>query len=160
MTKPSGPGQAFEVQIATTFANRMRAMKSVLIGLGLVGLCSCGVNPGSADYNYPLPGDFSVRRSSGSQVEIASQSALPGIPAKVVEIGWDKRFIVAKQQMLKNRGDFPDDTFQVPYPGKYQFWIIDVPHTNRIGPLDESAFAAKKKSLGVPDSIKMKPPGA
>lgn len=137
----------------------MRITKNLLIGIVLVGLCSCGVDPGSADYDYPLPGDFSVRRSSGNQVEIASQSALPGVPSKIIEIGWDKRFILAKQQMLKNRGDFPGDTFQVIDPGKYQFWIIDVLNTNRIGPLDENAFVAQKNALGISGTIKMKPPG-
>ena len=61
--------------------------------------------------------------------------------------------------MLKNRGDFPGDTFPVIDPGKYQFWIIDVLNTNRIGPLDENAFAAQKNTLGIFDTIKMKPPG-
>jgi hypothetical protein len=138
----------------------MHRIENSILLFCLASLCSCGVDPGSADYSYSLPDDFSIYRTSGHQVEIASQSALPGVPAKVIEVGWDKRFIIAKQQLLKNRGDFPGDNFQVPDPSKYQFWIIDVLHTNRVGPLDEKAFKEKRTALDVPDTIKMKPPGA
>lgn len=134
-------------------------VKIWLIIFGLLGLCSCGGDPSAADYEYPLSGDFSVRRTSNHQIAIASRSALQGVPAKIVELGWDKRFIVVKQQLLKNRGDFPGDNFLIPDPGKYQFWIIDVVNTNRIGPLNESAFLERTGALGV-STIKMKPASA
>jgi hypothetical protein len=135
-------------------------MRNYLIGLGLMSLCACRVDPGAADYDYSLPGGFSVRSTSSHQVEIASQFALPGVPPKVVEIGWDNRFIVAKRQLLRDRGDFPGDNYQVPAPDKYEFWIIDVTSTNRFGPLDEKALAERMEILGVPNTIKMRPPGA
>jgi hypothetical protein len=135
-------------------------MRNCLTVLGLMSLCSCGIDPGSGDYDYALPGDFSVRSTSAHQIEIASQSAMPGVPPRVIEIGWDKRFIIAKQQFLKDRGDFPGDNYQVPVPGKYQFWIIDVVTTNRVGPLDEKELAERRSALGIPGTIKMKSPAA
>src|SRR5438128_560088 len=123
-------------------------MKKALCGLTLLGFSSCGLYLGSTDYDYSLPGDCSLRRTSAHQIDIASQSGLLGIPPKVVQLGWDRRFILVQQQMLKHRGDFPGDTYQVPDSGRHQFWIIDVAGTNRIGPLDQAAFLAQRKALG------------
>ena len=123
-------------------------------------LTSCGARPGSADYELALPRGYTLFRSSGHNINITHTNIeFPEIPAKVVETGWNERFILAKQQLLKNRGDFPSDNFQVPNPGKYQFWIIDVLNTNRVGPLNEKTFNEQRKVLGVPNTLKMRPPG-
>ena len=132
----------------------------VLVGAAAALLCGCNREP-TAEYEYKLPGGYSVFKTSSDDIMVRCMASerYPDIPAKVVGLGWNERFILAKQQTLTNRASFPGDTFQIPVAGKYQFWIIDLTTTNRIGPLDENEFTEKTKALGVA-AIKMKPPGA
>ena len=67
----------------------------------------------------------------------------PVIPTKVIELAWDARFVIAKQQIVR-LGD------------KYQFWILDTTIPKVWGPFEESAFNGKKKELGIPDSLELK----
>lgn len=132
-------------------------LHKVIPALTLLLVTSCGIDSGSGDYEYSLPNGYFVFATSTHQVSILHKDlAFLEVPAKVVEIGWNEQFILARQQLLKKRGDFSGDDFQVPDVGKYQFWIIDLTGTNRIGPLNAQAFAEKKKELGVPSGIKLK----
>lgn len=135
-------------------------LRKLITGLSVALLVSCGVDL-NGDFEVALPRGYVIFASSSHNVAIFnSDGQFPEVPAKVVAVGWDNQFVLAKQQLLKNRSDFPGDSFQIPDPGKYQFWIIDLVNTNRLGPLDENMFSAERKALGVPDTIKMKPPSA
>lgn len=111
---------------------------------------SCSRDPLMGDFDRPLTAGYHLISTSGNQIEVThmEDSRYLGVPAKVVEIAWNDRFILAKQQELKSRGDFPGDTLPVPVPGKFSYWIIDTGQTNRYGPLSEKEFGEKVQSLG------------
>ena len=124
----------------------------------LISLCSCGKNTGTLP-SYPPPGGYKVYHTSAHQTIIRNMDAIHGldVPSKVIGIGWDTRFIIAKQQLLTNRNHFPGDNYEVPVPGKYAFWILDTKDSvKRYGPLDEQKFTAKRKEIGVPVSLLLK----
>ena len=132
----------------------------VFVGTAVALLCGCNREL-TAEYELKLRGGYSVFKTSSADIIVRCMTSehYPDIPARVVGLAWNERFILAKQQGLTNRASFPGDTFQVPVAGKYQFWIIDITTTNRIGPLDEKGFSDKAKALGVSE-IKLKPPSA
>ena len=67
----------------------------------------------------------------------------PVIPTKVVEVAWDERFVIAKQQIVR-LGE------------KYQFWILDTTVPKIFGPFEESAFKEKRNELGISESLVLK----
>lgn len=78
----------------------------------------------------------------------------PFIPAKVVELGHDERFIIAKQNHLKRLS--PDSTYMAPNPGIFSYWIIDVSIPKAYGPLTEVVFKSKRQELRIPDELMLK----
>ena len=112
----------------------------------------------NGDFDKPLLGDYHLLSTSAHQVQVMhmTDSDNPGIPPKVVEIGWNKSFIIAKQQRLKERGDFPGDKLLVPVPSQFAFWIVSVGKTNRYGPLSEKEFNEKLEALSQKE-LRLKP---
>jgi hypothetical protein len=111
------------------------------------GGCSCDDLDG--ERNIVLPNGFKVISTSSDDIEIG---VFPGelkilVPEKVVGVGWNTNYIGVKQQLFKNRGAFPGDTFQIPNPGQFKYWIIDIMKTNSIGPMTEVEYQEKLDSL-------------
>jgi hypothetical protein len=115
------------------------------------------MDPMMGDFDVKLIGDYHLSSTSAHEVQVShiTDSRFPEIPSKVVQIAWNDRFIIAKQQELKPRGKFPGDTYLVPVEGKFNFWIIDVNRTNSYGPIAEQDFATKLQFLNVRD-LKLK----
>ena len=118
--------------------------------------------PGSADFGAELIGDYELWRSSSLHVTITpkgivSQSS-PMVPPKVLECGFDDRFILAKRQGVKRRNpDDPQDTFEIPDESVVDYWIIDTKKPPKAyGPLSEAEFASRRLKLGVSSSISLK----
>jgi hypothetical protein len=59
------------------------------------------------------------------------------VPSKVVEIAWNDRFILAKQQEME------PGRLHVATPAKFYYWIIDMVQTNKLGPFSEDEFKKK-----------------
>jgi len=131
---------------------------SIVAELALLALCGCSDDPLIGDFDIKLIGDYRLIRTSVDMVNVVHMKDLhrSGIPAKVVELAWNRDFIAAKQQDLKDRGDFPGDNLQVPVPGSFHFWIIDARDGSRYGPLTPTQFDSKLKSLGQTD-LKLRP---
>ncbi|HVM62110.1 MAG TPA: DUF3997 domain-containing protein [Verrucomicrobiae bacterium] len=112
-------------------------------------LSSCGRDPLVGDYEIPLVGGYRVLRTNADDVEVVSMDKKfhSCIPPKVVGIAWDNKFIVARQQQLKARGNFPGDTLPVPVPGQFSYWIVDTTATNCLGPMTEPDYLVKSRSL-------------
>jgi hypothetical protein len=127
-----------------------KLLTAVCIG-ALLGGCTKDPDPLIGDYDVPLTGKYRLIRTSADEVEVAfiATEVRRCIPAKVVGIAWNTNFIVAKQQKLKQRGDFPGDTLPVPAPGQFAYWIIDVRATNCLGPLAETDYLTKARFLGL-----------
>lgn len=128
-------------------------------------LTGCGdidfaIGPGMADFSAPLCGDYHLIRSSAHQIQVSPMgygSSTPIIQVKVVDLGHDDRFVIAKQNVLRRRSpDNPQDTYMEPDPGNFQFWILDSMKPQVYGPFTRETFDAKRRELGVPDTITMK----
>ena len=88
---------------------------------------------------------------------MACGPSTPIIPSKVVDVGHDDRFIIAKQNVLRRRSpNDPKDTYMEPDRNKFQYWILDTSRPEVYGALTAMAFDEKRKELGVPEGIRMK----
>ena len=127
-------------------AIRRWTLATLLIVWGAM-ILSCGMQ----DYSYEMTDGYQVWRSSAHMVKIFNKHGTNGrtmkVPPKVVEVAWDQRFILAKQQHLRPRG--PGDGYEVPVEGQYSYWILDVKESRCEGPLDASGFASRRVELGV-----------
>ena len=127
----------------------MKSSQNLATLVLFVLLCGCSREPLLGDFERPLTGGFRLRRESSDVVEVYHDPSTENlrVPGKVVEIAWNERVILVKQQHLKDRGKFQGDTVPIPVPGKFKVWIIDLAQTNRIGPLPEAEFQSKVNEL-------------
>ena len=65
----------------------------------------------------------------------------------MIEVAWDERFILAKQQHLKDGR---------PVWWRYSYWILDVTKPECFGPFNAEEFATRRAELGVPDGLELK----
>ena len=118
------------------------------------------IGPGVSDFSAELCGDYSIFRSSAHQIVILHRSyqyAAPIIPTKVVEVGHDNRFVIAKRNALERRSpDNPNDTYMQPTHDIFDYWILDTRIPKVYGPLTQEEFTQKRQELDVPDNVVMK----
>ena len=118
------------------------------------------IGPGVQDFHAKLCGDYSIYRSSAYHIMISPGSyndTIPHIPTKVVEVGHDNRFIIAKRNELERRSpNNPNDTYMQPTPDIFDYWILDTKIPKVYGPLTQEEFVQKRQELGVPDNVVMK----
>ena len=118
-------------------------IKKIILLFGFILLVSgCA---GLADYDIDLPGNYSIVRTSGHEVSIApkigeGEWGANIVPAEVVEAGWNKKYIIAKQKNLDNK--------------KMNYWIIDVKTGKEEKFLNKSEFEHKLKKYNI--NAKMK----
>lgn len=117
------------------------------------------ISPSSADFSAKLPHGYFIHRTSAHQVIIAPEmwnSNTPIIPAKVVELDHDDRFLIAKQQLLERRSpNDPKDSYEQPKPDAFQYWILDFNKRQLSGPLTIERFETERTRLGVTSSLKL-----
>ncbi len=129
------------------------------IFLSVLFLClfaSCHLpffGPGAADYDYRLAGDYELQRSATRYIYILRMPSRPSgskmvVPETVTGIAWDSDFILASRENRESSGasESPD------------YWVIDVKSEKVYGPLSESEFAEKRKTLRVSEKLKLKDP--
>ncbi len=68
------------------------------------------------------------------------------IPSKIIEVGFNESFIIAKQ---KSNEESEFSYYIVPLRNK----VNKSPDENKIGPLSIDKFKLKRKALGVPDEL-------
>jgi len=110
------------------------------------------------DFTAKLCGGYCVKQGSAYVTEVSLclnwTHVVPFIPAKVVELGNDERFIIAKQNHLKRLS--PDRTYMVPVPGIFSYWILDTTIPKVYGPLTEFEFKSKRQELKIPQELTLK----
>ena len=127
-----------------------KLLKVLIISLILLSLSGCA---GVQDYNITLPNDYSVVRGSAHMITINKQRPEGGwgedlIPAKVVEVTWDDKYILAKQLSLQCQdSDNPDNSYHIPDETKVNYWILEMETGKKFGPFNEKKFTKKKKEL-------------
>ncbi len=118
----------------------------------ILGLKSFG--PGVSD-NYvdiKINDNYFVESSSAHEIHIINKNPIyiDGVvkglvvPGKVVELNWNKKYIIAKQQLLKN-GEPVEE---------YQYWIIDISSNRVYESLTKEEFQQKQKELDI--NLKLK----
>jgi hypothetical protein len=106
-------------------------------------------------YEIHLPEGYSLIRSSVHAVTLNRQiddnnwgEAI--IPAEVVEIASNDKYILAKQIGLKKRSPINrDDTYEIPDESNLGYWILEIENDNIYGPLKEIEFMEKKEELDI-----------
>lgn len=128
--------------------------------ISLYFYCLLAACSGLTDYEVELPGNFSIVSTSEHLVTISPKenegswgSAV--VPAKVVEVGWDKNFILAKQVDLVDDPEIANNTV-IPDMDTSHYWIIETGTEVITGPLDEQSFTDKKTELSISKDIKLK----
>jgi hypothetical protein len=130
-----------------------RTMPAALLAVLVAG---CGFNHGG-DFTARLCGDYYVAQGSAHDTEVSLVNwnhEVPFIPAKVVELGHDERFIIARQNHLKRLS--PDSTYMTPEPGVFSYWILDASIPKAYGPLTEDEFRSKRQELSIPEELTLK----
>jgi hypothetical protein len=131
---------------------RVRMRRLTMAGaFSLIPMLGCGLGPGTLDYSYEMSGGYEVFRSSAHLIDITLERRIV-VPAKIVEVAWDESFILAKQQLLKDRGD----GYEYPIPNRYDYWILDVKGRSVLGAFTEEEFKAKRTKLGVDQNLVLK----
>ncbi len=120
--------------------------------------------PGHQDYSAYLAGDYSVYRTSPFEIIIAPggyNNGTPIIPSVVTACATDGRYILAQRQDTRQAfRDDPKHTWKEMDPESTNYWILDTQKPEVFGPLSNGDFTAKRRQLGIPDSIKLIPPRA
>lgn len=148
----------------------IKLLKYLLIGIGVILIVAFGAfifllkpipfgfGPGIQDFTYGLSGDYELVRSSAHTIMVVPvdgwNNEIPIIPEKVLEIAWNKQFILAKRQGLKRRSpDNPNDTYMEPDDSVFDYWILDTTIPQVYGPLTLEEFKNKRTELSVPDEL-------
>jgi hypothetical protein len=118
--------------------------------------------PGHQDYDGHLAGEYWVHRTSAFRTMITPigySEGTPIIPTVVTACATDGRYILAKRQdTRKTFLEDPNVTFDELDPESADYWILDTQKPEVFGPMSEGEFTAKRRQLGIADSIKLIPP--
>jgi len=119
----------------------------------LVELLLCAL----ADREYDVANGYRVIERSLDDDNVAiyekGQDQRPAIPAKIVEVHWDRRFVVAKQQHTWETGRKWARTEAI--PGQFSYWILDAHERKAHGPLTFAGFEDWRKELGIPGTLRL-----
>ena len=138
-----------------------RARPMLLPLLPLLMLSGC--HP-TGNYELMLPNNYVLSACSANDASIRPQRVFtlsePHVDAKVVEAGWDERFILAKQHPLRSIGD--------PVVGNggisqyvavdhavTNYWILDTAIPKVYGPFSKNEYLRQREVLSVPSHIVM-----
>lgn len=125
---------------------------------GCVGLKLEPFGPGMEDYDYSVGTGYMLERTSGHQISIVPQGGndgtKPEIGAKVVQIAWNERYVLAKQVGLKKAyPDNPDNSYEIPDETVVRYYILDTIDLELYGGFDLETFEQKKEELEIPDEL-------
>ncbi|SFJ57120.1 DUF3997 domain-containing protein [Planctomicrobium piriforme] len=135
----------------------MRSIFAALIILVGMSCQSCfleSFGPGPRDFTVPLPKNYFIYCMSADRIFIAPKSwgeSTPIIPPKVVEVGFDDRFLIAKQLELTQ-----SDYKTPPTVVAQQYWILDFGRPEVVGPLTAESFTAERQRLGVSPDLELR----
>lgn len=101
---------------------------------------------GLADYDIDLPGNYSILRTSANEITIAPKTEIgwgPNIiPARVVAVGWDDNYIIAKQKVIASENEF-------------NYWVLAIETGVSEGPFNKKDFQRKKEDYKIVEDVKL-----
>ncbi len=132
----------------------------IILGL-LVFAFIIGVSSGQYDYSYDIVNDFELIRSSAHEIRIIPKTGYATeneiIPAKVIEIAWNNRYVIAKQYgMKKAYPEEADNTYEIPDETVVNYWILDTENKERNGPFSYEEFSIKLQEFNL-TNLQLKP---
>lgn len=137
------------------------SMKKLLITLIISSILLSSGCAGLGDYDITLPDGYSVIRTSAHMIKICKQEDEESwgevlIPAKVVEVAWNDKYILAKQLGLKRNTDNPNSSYEIPDGTQVYYWILEMTTQKKFGPFSEKEFIEKKRELKISDNVILK----
>ena len=113
------------------------------------------IGPGMHDFSATIVGDYGVHCTGPERVWIDGPNLK--VPLTVAELAYDQRFILVKQQHLRQPPlNEAGDADGEPIPGKFSYWIVNVTQRTCYGPFDEEQFAIKRLELKVDPSLTLR----
>lgn len=123
----------------------------------IIGIVCFGKFGSTTEGIYDLGNQYELAATSAHEVKIVPESGWTSdtqiIPAKVVELAWNKDYIIAKQLGLKRENDYSD--YEIPDKKKVYYWILDVKEKKRHGPYSKKKFEKELKKYHL-EHLKMK----
>lgn len=144
---------------------KIRGTRSIVLScIAMLIIFTAGCGPGSSDYIFDVADGYVLSRTSSHQVFIYPKGAgsvdRPHIPAKIIKIAWNNRYVLAMQQGLKRRSiDNPQDTYEIPDSKVVNYWILDAEINRVYGPLTLNDFEVLKITLKIPDGMRLQSVG-
>lgn len=134
---------------------------TLLFFLTIFSSCDFKVyGPGVQDFTKNLPNGYIVFRASSHQIKIVPEDGwndkVPIIPTKVLKLNTYNEYVLAYRQGLKEK--FPNnmsDSYMIPNPNEFDFWILDTKTPKVYNNLKKSEFDQIKKDLKIPELIKL-----
>lgn len=140
-------------------------MRRVMAFMGIIGsimvfLSGC-FGPGMEDFSYTVGSGYMLVRTSSHQISVVpidgNDGTKPEIKAKVVQIAWDERYVIAKQLGLKKAyPDNPNNSYEVPDENVVQYFILDTIDLKLYGGFDFDEFQQQEKELGITEKMVLK----
>ncbi|MCZ2342057.1 MAG: DUF3997 domain-containing protein [Bacteroidales bacterium] len=136
----------------------------ITTAVALLGWVAMIISCGITDYHIDLPGGYRIWHNHAHCTSISSyepkdqaknQGELPSIDSLVTQVAWDKRYILAEQELMIRHS--PGDCCGV-RTGKYQFWILDTRDDRLHGPFTTDQFASQRVALGVDPALELAEP--
>ena len=110
----------------------------------------------TGDWAADLCNDYFVARVSGHDIRILKREAGGDrsivVEPKVVEVGFDSRYILAKRFETHFWSPDRPNATGLPDSTKVSYFIIDTKRHVVHGPMNKQAFSAKKRVLRVPEA--------
>lgn len=110
------------------------------------------------DYIISLPNNYLLDASPAHHIVLYRADGISidmqnYIPPKVVELGWNSRYIIAKQYgMKKEYPNNPDNDYEIPDESKIYYWILDTEEQIKYGPYESfKEYTSKINELGIQD---------
>ncbi|WP_128896667.1 DUF3997 domain-containing protein [Longirhabdus pacifica] len=103
--------------------------------------------PGVQDYEIDIGDGYFIERIS-SHVIVITEEHKYLIPEKVIEVGYNEEFIIAKQLGLM---DDPErsNSYQIPNENDVRYWIVNKINKEIMGPLTNTNFEQKLTDLNI-----------
>jgi len=146
----------------------MKKIIILIVLLSTLAMSGCGtvidtimtcMMPAPKDYSYKIGTGYQLVRSSVHSISVSSieNGNKTHIDAKVVEVAWDDRYVLAKQVGLKfQQPDNPNNTYKIPDENQVAYYILDTIDDVLYGGYSFEEFIREREALGVPDALVLK----
>jgi hypothetical protein len=121
-------------------------------------LSGMGCEPREVGRGCPLAGNCRLKAVAPNQYQVRPaewDDETRPIPANIVEVASDKRFVLAKRVPPAEPGRLPDEPPESFASGDVEYWILDVQGPYTHGPLSEEQFADKRRELDVSSKLQL-----